>query len=82
LGLLADRKLIMTWQCVLAAQKANCPLGCIPSSVGSRVREGILPLCSALVRPPPGVLHPALERSVQEGYGPVGVGPEAATKII
>jgi len=43
----------MTRQCVLAARKANCILGCIESSVASRVREGILPLCSALVRPPP-----------------------------
>jgi len=36
---------------VLAAQQANRTLGCIPSSVGGRSREGILPLCSALVRP-------------------------------
>jgi len=44
-------------------------------------REGILPLCSALVTPP-GVLHPALEPSAQEGHGPVEAGPEEATKTI
>jgi len=39
------------WMCARAAQKANHTLGCIASSVASRVREGILPLCPALVRP-------------------------------
>jgi len=58
LGLLVDEKLDMTWQCALAAQKANCTLGCISSSVASTTREGILPLCSALVRPPWGSCIP------------------------
>jgi len=41
----------MSWQYVLAVQKANHILGCIKRSVASRSREGILSLCSALVRP-------------------------------
>ena len=49
--MLADEKVNMSWQCALAAQKANHILGCIKSSVASGMREVILPLCAALVRP-------------------------------
>ena len=50
LGKSVDERFNMSWKCELAAQKANCILGCIKRSVTSRLRELILPLCTALVR--------------------------------
>jgi len=80
LGTLVDEKLDLNWERALIAQKASHALGCIPSSVASQAREGILPLCSD--ETPPGVLHPTLEPSAQDRHGPVGAGPEEGTKII
>ncbi|GAB0177703.1 hypothetical protein GRJ2_000235600 [Grus japonensis] len=60
LGVLVDKKLNVSQQCALAAQKANHVLGCIKTSMTSRSREVILPLYSTLVRPHLGVLCPAL----------------------
>jgi len=46
-----EEKLDISQPCVLAARNANCILSGIKRSVASRLREGILPLYSILVRP-------------------------------
>ena len=73
LAVLDDENLHLSQQCVLPAQKANHILGCIKSSMASRGREVIVPLCSALVRPHLELWVPQHEdvevfERVQEGH--------------
>lgn len=44
-----DNKLTMSKQCALSAKEAESLLGSSRTSIASRSREGIAPLCSALL---------------------------------
>ncbi|PKU38529.1 hypothetical protein llap_11167 [Limosa lapponica baueri] len=76
LGMSVDEKLNMSRQCVLAAQKASHILCCIKSSVASRLREVILPLYSAVVKPHLEYCVQLWSPQHKKDMGAVVVGPE------
>jgi len=70
-----DAKPDMSQQCSITALKDNHIIGCIKSSLASRVGKGICPSEIS-----PGVLHPDVESSLQERCEPAGACPEEGYK--
>ncbi|PKU28586.1 rna-directed dna polymerase from mobile element jockey- hypothetical protein [Limosa lapponica baueri] len=67
LGLLMDEKLNMSRQCALAAQKANCILGCIKRSVASgswETKGNVIPIFKKGKEEDPGNYRPVSLTSI------------------
>ena len=77
-----DEKLGMIQQYAIAAQMVKQILVSVKRSVASRLREIILPLYSALVRPNWSTAAPLVEAPNTRRHGVVGVGPEESHKDV
>jgi len=69
-----EEKLNMSQQCALAAQKANCTLGCL--KCGQEGEGGDCPYLQNLHEYPSGVTCPDLGPSAQDRHGAYGECPE------
>jgi len=86
LGVPVDAKVKMCQQCALAAKKASGILGCIWQNIASRLREVLLTLYSALMRPhleycvqfwaPQYKRHKDILESIQQRATKMTKGPE------
>lgn len=76
-----SQNVLVDGKCALAAQKANCILGCIKGSMASMLRECSCPFTLSS-ETSSGMLCPDAEFSVQGRCRPLGAHPEEATKMI
>lgn len=88
LGVLVDKKLNISWQCVLRAQKAKCASMCFHFASVCQICPGLhqkqhgQKVRKETCEIPPEVLCPALGPRLYEEQRPVGVSPGEAVRML